>query len=429
MCELESILRACEATGKMTHDMGNEYKHNHYVPEWYQRRFIPEEQEKNELYYLDLKPDAFVDGRGRIHKKKALWKQGPKFCFAQNDLYTMSFGSSDPKLIETKFFGDIDRLGRIAVEYFSNFEHYTVDHDAYQNMMIYLSTQKLRTPKGLEWIGKKAATTNKFTILRSMVDLRQLYCAIWTECIWQIADASASATKFIISDHPVTVYNRVCGPRSQYCRGSNDPDIWLNGTHTIFPLSLEKILILTNLSWVRNPYQSELLLRPNPTPFRSAIFKFNDIQTHRRLSEQEVIDINYIIKRRAFRFIAASKEEWLYPEKVVSTTKWSEYGHGYMLMPDPRSINLGGQIVIGHRDGTASHYDEYGRRPWHTDYAIEERKGLEALMLYRFKGEFARLFGPYRRGRSFQGMRLEEERDSDDLHQYFLSLESRKKPL
>src|SRR6185369_8944063 len=147
------------------------------------------------------------------------------------------------------------------------------------------------------------------TVLRKMLELRNLYCAIWTEAIWLIADASQSNTKFIISDHPVTIYNRACPPDSDLCQGFNDPEIWLQASQTIFPLSLEKVLILTNLSWVRNPYQSEIKLRPNPRPLRNAIFKYTDIQTLRHLSEQEVQEINYITKSRALRYIAAGKEE------------------------------------------------------------------------------------------------------------------------
>jgi hypothetical protein len=50
------------------------------------------------------------------------------------------------------------------------------------------------------------------------------------------------------------------------------------GTHTYFPLSIGKILILTNLAWVRNPYQSERKVHPNPMLFRDTIFMFTDIQ-------------------------------------------------------------------------------------------------------------------------------------------------------
>ena len=82
----------------------------------------------------------------------------------------------------------------------------------------------------------------------------RLFGALWAECIWHVADAGASPTKFIVSDHPVTLYNRECSPFHRQCVGSGDPDIRLNGTHTIFPLSMEKVLILTNRSWATNPY-------------------------------------------------------------------------------------------------------------------------------------------------------------------------------
>lgn len=224
----------------------------------------------------------------------------------------------------------------------------------------------------------------------------------------------------------MTVYNRECGPRSQRCRGYNDPEIWLHGTHTIFPLSFNKILILTNLSWVRNPYQSPVKQRPNPNPLRGAIFNFMDIQTLRYLSEQEVREINFIIKSRALRYIAAGKEEWLYPDRYVSKSNWNYYGDGYLLMPDPRSINLGGEIAIGHWDGTASWYDAYGRRPWQPEYG-KESGGQESNTLYRFKGEFARLYGPYRRGRAFNFASLDQEKDDDEFHQYHLILEKENK--
>lgn len=48
--------------------MSNEYRNNHYVPQWYQKRFIPPEQQDQELYYLELKPRAFIDPRGIIHQ-------------------------------------------------------------------------------------------------------------------------------------------------------------------------------------------------------------------------------------------------------------------------------------------------------------------------------------------------------------------------
>jgi len=405
--------------------MSNEYRNNHYVPEWYQKRFLDPDRKDQVLFYLDQKPDSFSDPRGIIHSKNTLRRIGTRLCFAENDLYTVNFGQIESTKIEQMFFGKIDSDGRRAVDYFTNFTHPSADGDAFNNLLLYLSTQKLRTPKGLKWVANQVGSASQNQLLDAMIKIRQIYCATWTECIWQIVDASQSDTKFIISDHPVTVYNRCCGPRSFWCRDGNDPDIRFNATHTIFPMSLNKILILTNLSWVRNPYQKETDYRPNPGLFRGAMFKFTEIQVLRQLDEQEVREINFIIKSRSFRYIAAGKEEWLYPEKDISKSDWHDYGKGYLLMPDPRGVNYTGEILIGHKNGTATGFDAYGRRPWQQEYNKEDGKHDEFETLYRFKGEFAKLFGPYRRGRAFDMLQLDNKKDNNDYHQYHLGLAKR----
>lgn len=375
---------------------------------------------------MDFQPGFFVDSRGIAHAQRSIRRHGFRLCFAEKDLYTTRFGAEESKNIEKHFFGEIDSTGCQAVGLFENFTYGSVDGNALQNLMMYMSTQKLRTIKGLEWLALQSGAKDKSLILQLMIRLRQLHCAIWTECVWQIADASKSATKFIVSDHPVTVYNRRCGPRSQWCRNANDPDIRFHATHTIFPLSLEKILILTNLSWVRNPYQKETEMRPNPNPFRGALFNFLDIQILRHLEEQEVREINFIIKSRARRFIGAGKEEWLFPEKHVSKSNWNTYGNGYLLMPDPRDVHFTSETMMSFGDGRATGFDPYGRRPWERDFGKEGRERREIETLYRFKGEFARLVGPFRRGRSHGMGHFSEERDDDSFHQYHLSLEKKK---
>src|SRR6266478_9036334 len=398
--------------------MSGEYHRNHYVPVWYQKRFIPAEAKDRELLYLDLNPGTLTDTLGVVHNRKSLRRLGPKYCFFEPDLYATTLASIESVDIERFFFGTIDSDGRHAVEHFGEFEHMKPgQHEAIKALMLYVSTQKLRTPKGLSWLSDRVKTSDRNILLQQMIRYRQLFCAIWFESIWLVADALNSDTKFIVSDHPVTVYNRRCGPRSQWCRGDNDPDIWLNATHTIFPLSLYRILILTNLAWVRNPYQSPTQSRPNPNPLRSAIFSMLDIQTDRHLSEEEVRQINFIIKSRARRYIAGGREEWLYPENYVSKSEWAQYGQGYLLMPDPRCVRFTREIIMGFKDGTATAFDEYGRRPWEADYKKPGKKGPdEWYTFHKFQGEFARLFGPYRRGRIFQVNGLEREKDDDEFH-------------
>jgi hypothetical protein len=86
-----------------------------------------------------------------------------------------------------------------------------------------MSLQKLRTPKGLATLQALAAGADKNRTLILLQRLQNIYCAVWTESMWPLAAATSSTTKFIISDHPVTVYNRKCPPLSIYCRGHSEP--------------------------------------------------------------------------------------------------------------------------------------------------------------------------------------------------------------
>jgi hypothetical protein len=399
--------------------MTDEYRNNHYVPEWYQKRFLPTPASTNELFYLDLNPEFIARSDGVNIRRRDLKLTGFKHAFAQRDLYTRHFASTQSTAIEKFFFGDVDTKGQKAVECLGAFEHPSATGpDTFNDLLAYLTTQKLRTPKGLQWLASAMRSRSRNDTLQMLTQLRRFYGAIWSECVWQIADASPSETKFIVSDHPVTIYNRRCTPRSIWCRAFRDPEITQHASHTIFPLSLDRVLVMTNLSWVRNPYQSELGVRPNPNPLRSTMFNFTRVQTRRLLNETEVRQINLILKSRAWRYVAAARKEWLFPESHMSVSDWRSFGDGYLLMPDPREIHMGGDITIGYRDGSAARFDEYGHRPGDPDPRREARYLAERQGLHRHQGEFARRHGPFRRGRSWR----EKERDSERLHEYFVSL-------
>lgn len=406
-----------------------DFRNNHYVPAWYQKRFLPQAAGDRKFFYLDLRPEVRNAG-GRSYKRKALLRWGPQSCFRERDLYTTKFGQWTSTDVEKVFFGHVDREGRAAVEYFTNFTHPSVDRDAFSNLLRYMSLQKLRTPKGMALLRSAIGKDDKNLLLSAMQSLQMMHGAVWAECVWSLADACDSPVKFIVSDHPITVYNPGCFPASVHCRGHRDPDIRSSATHTLFPLSADKILILTNLSWVRDPYSSPLKWRPNPDLFRGAIFKFTDIQTGRRLSEREVLEMNYIIKSRAYRYIAAAEQDWLYPENHLQTVHWDRLGGGYLLMPDPRSVSFTNGIVIGYNDGHREAFDEYGRRPGQPGYRASETDRSEWNSHLAFKGEFARVFGPTRRGAGFEfgPAAPPTTRDSDDLHAFHLRLEARYKP-
>jgi len=398
------------------------FRHNHYVPRWYQERFLPADRQQRELFCLDKTERSVRDSRGHRRTLPPVSREPLKKCFAQEDLYTLWFGGIPLTDLERRFFGELDSKGREAVVYWGDYAFQSIDDDAVLKLLTFMSTQKLRTPKGLDWLAARLGTRDPTTVLAGVAQFRMIFNALWTECVWQIADASASPTKFIVSDHPVTVYNRVYPPRHPPCQRSGDPDIHLNGTHTIFPLSLDKVLILTNLSWAINPYGSPAKERPHPIYEHDTFFDFTDIQLGRKLDEQEVRAINLIIKSRAYRYFAAAEEDWLYPERYLPKGKWSRLGGPYLLMPDPRSLHHGGEVGIGYEDGSTSAFDAYGRTPLHPDYGRESLPPAGRDPLMRFKGEFARMFGPVRRGwRHFD----ESGVDTDEHHEYHLSLDAR----
>jgi len=211
-----------------------DYRRNHYVPQWYQKRFLLDNVQEKKFYYLDLNPDTIISGNKK-YRLGSLLRWGPRKCFCEDDLYTTKFGNWESTEIEEKFFGSIDKIAPNAVEHWSKFNHPNWGgNESFHNLMSHMSIQKLRTPKGLEYLANLIKLNDKNSVLFKLQELQRIFCALWTECIWSIIDASESETKFIISDHPVTVYNQACFPLSDWCRGYRDPDIWLSGTHTLF---------------------------------------------------------------------------------------------------------------------------------------------------------------------------------------------------
>jgi hypothetical protein len=102
-----------------------------------------------------------------------------------------------------------------------------------------------------------------------------------------------------------------------------------------------------------------------------------DIQFGRELEEDEVLRVNYILKRRAVRYIAAAEEEWLYPERFVSTTEWAKLDEDWFLFPHLWKVPFHREIVVGYRDGTAAAWDEYGRRPWQRGFKDDRQRDRE----------------------------------------------------
>jgi hypothetical protein len=338
---------------------------NHYVPVWYQKGFVSADPPR--LFYLDLNRQPGEQGRGVWPATK---KSAPKQCFWSHDLYTTLFFGTPNDEIERFLFGAIDNDGALAVRAVAGGDPRAV-HDSFQNFFSYIDAQKIRTPKGLDWIRDRYGKIDQLNLMLEMQALRQMHCTMWLEAVREVASAEDSEVKFIVTDHPVTVYNPQCPPDHAQCRYPDDPPIELIGSQTLFPLDANHCLILTNLEYAQDPTGVDLLrTRQNARHFGHTLARTDAWIRTRKLSREEVITINYILKSRARQYIAAAEEDWLYPERAGSLD-WSTAGK--ILLPPERELwHFGGEIVVGHKDGTSSFQDAFGRTSPSNEYLRKE---------------------------------------------------------
>lgn len=332
-------------------------RQNHYVPIWYQKGFII--GPKKNLHYLDLDPPKFVLSDGREIARKAVTARAPKSCFWAEDLYTTRFGSTLNDEVEKYLFGEIDDFGAKAVRAFANNDVVAI-HKLFLRFFQYLDAQKLRTPKGLDWINSKYFSLTQLDLMLEMQGLRQMHCTMWYESVREIVSAEQSVTKFIVSDHPVAVYNAKCPPGSDACQYPNDPSIELTGTQTIFALDANHCLILTNLEYASDPDGVSLTAtRANARYFGQTLVRTDAFIRNRSLTTDQVTSINRVIKAGARRYVAACDEKWLHPEST-SSGSWENIGK-ILLPPTNELYRFGGEVYVGYKDGTARYQDAFGR--------------------------------------------------------------------
>lgn len=331
-------------------------RNNHYVPRWYQKLFLS--NKTDQLYYLDLSPDKILLPNGQEKNYNTCKKQAPSISFCEQDLYTTFFGEVINDEIEEKLFGKIDDIGLKAVNAFIH-GNASDRIENFSNLMLYLDAQKLRTPKGLAWIKKNYISLDQNRLMHEMQALRTINCTLWAEGVKEIVSAEHSEIKFIISDHPITIYNYACPPNMEKCFYPDDPSIKYKASQTIFALDMNHCLILTNYEYAEKPQEVDPLeYRTNATFFRQSIVNAEKIIRERMLNDEDVKKINYIIKSRARKYIAGRKNA-LYPENDVKCN-WSDLKE--LLLPQKHHIwQFGGEMYIGYEDGTTKYQDAFGR--------------------------------------------------------------------
>jgi hypothetical protein len=318
-------------------------------------------------------------------------RNSPKRCFWSEDLYTTILGGVQNDDIERYLFGEIDNDGANALRAVL---HGDVDqlHGLFQRFFEYLDAQKLRTPKGLDWIKSQYPKLNQLELMLEMQQLRQLHCTMWMEAVREIVSAEDSDTKFILTDHPVTVYHPNCVPESALCAYPCDPDVALKGSQTLFPLGPNHCLILTNLEYAQDVDRGDLLQpRENARNFGRTLARVDAWIRTRRLAAPDVIAINHILKSRAHRFIAAGEEAWLYPE-LSASKDWK--ANGRVLLPPKNGMShFGGEIYVGYDDGRSDYQDAFGRTSRSHEYLRKKQPNKEPTADERCTCGSGRTFG------------------------------------
>lgn len=331
-------------------------RNNHYVPQWYQEGFI--EPGRNTYSYLDLSPPKHALPDGRLVTERSKFFSPTSRAFCQRDLYSTFFGTSVNDEIERKLFGRIDAHGAHAVRAFAG-EDVSEWHRHFTTFFNYLDIQKIRTPKGLDWLSAQYPRLSQNDLMYEMQGIRMMHCTIWTEGVREIVSAQDADIKFILSDHPVTIYNHAVPPDAKGIDYPNDPSIALKGSHTIFPLNRDLCLILTNLEYAQDHSASPLEKRTYAGNYRNSMVRTDAFIRVRKLTREEVIRVNRVLKARAKRYIAAGKEEWLYPE-TLSTETWADLRRVF-LPPKKDLWRFGGEICVRFESGKVHYQDTFGR--------------------------------------------------------------------
>lgn len=331
-------------------------RNNHYVPQWYQRGFFAPGQSR--LFHLNLDPDRKTLPDGRQVPRTELHEWGTKNCFVEYDLYTTHFGSIANDDVERHLFGTIDDKGAKAIRAFILGDHAAM-HDTFQDFFEYLAVQKLRTPKGLDWVRSCYGKLGQIDLMVEMQALRLTHCTMWAEGVREIVSAQNSDVKFVLTDHPVTVYNPGMDPTSKQCAYPQDPPVAALGSQTVFALDANTCLILTHLEYARDPDLLDLTrLRTNARNLGEGMARTDSFIRERQLERDEVVAINHLLKSRAKRYIASADRTSLYPEREYDKP-WSQIAK--ILLPTKDLWRFGGETYIGYADGTSSYWDEHGR--------------------------------------------------------------------
>jgi len=335
-------------------------RRNHYVPVWLSEG-VWDYRSIAALLFGTLVPMSLSAPASGSSGSRRMERGSPKKFFWSRDLYTtLFFGAPNDEIERFLFRSDRQRRGSCRAS--GGRRRSASDPRVIFKTSSRISTRKrYARPRG--WIGSEPDTESSTGRTHGRdAALRQMHCTMWLEAVREVVSADDSDVKFIVSDHPVTIYNPRCPPDAMQCRYPDEPPIELNRlSKTIFALSANHCLIFTNLEYAKDPAGVDLLRpRQNPRHFGTTLARTDAWIRTRKLSRAGVIAINHILKSRARRYIAAAEEEWLYPERAAAPT-WSDIGKDSCTAAGKTSCGTSAaRSSSGTPTGRSSYQDAFG---------------------------------------------------------------------
>lgn len=368
---------------------------HHFVPAWYQRTFLPEG--KGEFLVLDKSPVKQVlcaDGVSRkVTRVREVFKCGSDKLFQVAGLYSVQLAGVRVDAMERLIFGHLDNIGARASSMlrswpqsggfaFRNHEeipnHYGHPSERMQDLLLFMNGQRERTPRGIAQMKQFLAMQGQIgshnnLIMTQFLRRRQLNCTVWAEGMWELFSAKNSQTKFLLSDDPVSLYNCDCYPVSPACTFPNDPHPFWRGTRMIYPLSPTVLLVITHNEHADDPRRSKAREnRRNARSHDQAILSYTDIINERELSEEQVHQVNHVLKARATRYVASVSLEDLYPEKAIGVPRWCEIDR--IFYTRHKSFRTQSTLMVRYNDGSLMHSNAFGERDYVPGWFVKEQE-------------------------------------------------------
>jgi hypothetical protein len=151
------------------------------------------------------------------------------------------------------------------------------------------------------------------------------------------------------------------------------PDPFWRGSRLIYALSPDLVLIITHNEHADDPSRVKAKRpRRNARSNDDVLISYLDIVNRRKLSEEEVAKINFVIKTRATRYVASAIEAQLFPENKVGHPRWSDIDK--LFYTEFASSRAETETIVRYKDDSILFSNAFGERELIPRWFVKQRE-------------------------------------------------------